>query len=63
MIRILGVLLICFILVSLLLGMVNIVRDRSRSTRVARALTWRVVLSITLFVVVMLAIFHEQGPG
>ncbi len=63
MIRILGVLLICFILVSLLIGMVNIVRDRSRSTRVARALTWRVVLSITLFVVVMLAIFHEQGPG
>ncbi len=57
--RIIGILLICFILVNLFVGLVNIVRDRSKTNRVARNLTIRIVLSVLLFIVAMAAIFFE----
>lgn len=63
MIKILGILLACFIVVTLITSMVNIVRDRSRGTRVVRGLTLRVVASILLFIVVMIGLFLQQGAA
>ena len=61
MIRVLGILLVCFILVNLFMGLVNIVRDRSRTNRVVRNLTLRIAFSILLFIVALAAIYFEQG--
>lgn len=63
MIKILGILLACFIVVTLITSMVNIVRDRSKGTRVVRGLTLRVVASILLFIVVMIGLFLQQGAA
>jgi len=63
MTKMLGVLLVCFILVNLFMGLVNIVRDRSQQHRVVRNFTLRVVFSVALFVVAMLAIYFEQAPS
>jgi len=63
MTKMLGVLLVCFILVNLFMGLVNIVRDRSQKNRVVRNFTLRVVFSVALFVVAMLAIYFEQAPN
>ena len=43
------------ILLSLFSALVFLVRDRSASGRTARALTWRVGLSIGLFLLLLLA--------
>lgn len=42
------------ILVSLGFGLFTLVRDNSRQTRTLKALTWRIGLSVFLFVVVLL---------
>ena len=43
------------ILASLGSALYFLVKDKGTSTRTARALTWRVVFSITLFMLLMLA--------
>lgn len=55
MIRVLVVLLVLAIVISLFSGLVSLYRDRGTGTRTVRRLTWRVGLSITLFVMLMLA--------
>ena len=46
---------IVLILASLGSALYFMVKDKGTSTRTAKALTWRVVFSITLFVLLMLA--------
>jgi hypothetical protein len=48
---------VVLIVASLGSALYFLIRDHSGSTRTARALTWRVALSITLFVLLMLG-FH-----
>ena len=55
--KIIVVLFILFILASLGSALYFLVKDRGTSTRTAKALTWRIALSITLFALLMLG-FH-----
>ena len=43
------------VLISERLALYFLIKDKGTSTRTAKALTWRVVFSITLFVMLMLA--------
>lgn len=45
------------IVVSLFSGAFFLVRDRSSSRRVVRALTWRIGLSVGLFLILLVLIF------
>lgn len=53
------------ILVSLASGMVFLVKDKGQTERTAKALTWRIALSLSLFALLMLGIFtghiHPHG--
>ena len=42
---------------SLFSALYYMIRDKGRSTRAVRALTWRVGLSITLFVILMIGYY------
>ena len=55
--RIVVILFVVLILVSLGSALYFMVKDKGGSTRTAKALTWRVVFSITLFALLMLG-FH-----
>ncbi|HEV2008519.1 MAG TPA: twin transmembrane helix small protein [Burkholderiales bacterium] len=55
--RIVVILFVVLILVSLGSALYFMVKDKGASTRTAKALTWRVVFSITLFALLMLG-FH-----
>lgn len=62
--RILIYLVLALILLSLGSALVTLVRDRGHGDRTIRALTWRIGLSIGLFVMLMAA--HHLGfiaPG
>ncbi len=52
--KVLVILFLVVILGSLGSALYYLVRDRGQSTRTARALTWRIALSITLFILLML---------
>ncbi len=58
---------IVFILGSLFSALYYMIRDKGQSTRTVRALTWRVGLSIALFLVLMLGSYFgfisPQGLG
>ncbi len=53
--KIIVLLFIVLILASLGSALYFMVKDKGTSTRTAKALTWRVVFSITLFMLLMLA--------
>ena len=53
--KIIVLLFIVLILASLGSALYFMVKDKGSSTRTAKALTWRVVFSITLFMLLMLA--------
>ena len=55
MLRIVLILLLCFIVINLFFGLYTILRDRSAGTRAVRTLTVRVVLSVLLFFLIMIA--------
>lgn len=55
--KIIVILFIVMILASLGSALYFMVKDKGASERTARALTWRVVLSVTLFALLMLS-FH-----
>lgn len=55
--KIIVVIFIVLILASLGSALYFMVKDKGASTRTAKALTWRVVFSITLFALLMLG-FH-----
>ena len=44
-----------FIIYALMSALYFLVRDKADSTRVVKALTWRIALSIILFLLLMLA--------
>ena len=52
--KIIVILFIVLILASLGSALYFLVKDKGASTRTAKALTWRVVFSITLFALLML---------
>jgi len=54
-VKIIVLLFIVLILGSLGSALYFLIKDKGTSTRTAKALTWRVVFSITLFVMPMLA--------
>lgn len=63
MIRLLVVLLILAILFSLFSGLFFLYRDRAANTRTVRALTWRIALSITLFLLLLASFRFGLIPG
>jgi flagellar basal body-associated protein FliL len=65
LIKILIVIALIAIIVSLASGMFFLVRDKGQTERTARALTVRIVLSVSLFGLLMLGIFtgHIKPHG
>ncbi|HET7633351.1 MAG TPA: twin transmembrane helix small protein [Burkholderiales bacterium] len=55
--RIVVFIFIALILYSLFSGLYFVVKDKGQSDRAVKALTWRVVLSIAIFAILMLS-FH-----
>jgi hypothetical protein len=55
--KIIVLIFVALILLSLGSALYYLIKDRGGSNRTVKALTWRVVLSITLFVLLMLG-FH-----
>ena len=52
-IKIVAVLFLIFMLFSMGSGLFHLVKDEGRSDRVVKALTWRIALSIGLFLLIM----------
>ena len=63
MLRVLVVLLLVAIVGSLLSGLFYLYRDRVAGERMARVLTWRIGLSITLFLLLLLGFRFGLIPG
>lgn len=63
MLRVLVVLLLLAIVGSLFSGLFFLYRDRGDSRRMARALTWRIGLSITLFLLLLAGFRFGLIPG
>lgn len=57
MIKIIVLLLVVLILFSLASGLYFLVKDRGGSERTVKALTWRIGLSVALFVLLMAGYF------
>lgn len=61
------ILMLVLIFASLFSALVFLYRDKGRGTRTAKALTWRIGLSITLFLLLMagyyFGIIPPQGLG
>jgi len=60
--RIFVSLLIVLILFSLLSGLVYLIRNRGQGDRTVQALTWRIALSIVLFLVLMAGYYLGLFP-
>ncbi len=63
MLRVLVVLLLLAIVGSLFSGLVFLYRDRGAGRRTARALTWRIGLSIALFAMLLVGFRFGLIPG
>lgn len=57
LVKIIVVLFLCIIIYSLGSGLYFLIRDKSQSDRVAKALTWRIGLSFVLFILLFIAFF------
>jgi succinate dehydrogenase/fumarate reductase cytochrome b subunit len=57
LVRIVVFIFIALILYSLFSGLYFVIKDKGQSDRAIKALTWRVVLSIAIFAILMLS-FH-----
>ena len=55
MLRIVAILLVCFIIVNLFIGLWHLLREKSSSRRMVRALTIRVVLTVILFALIIIS--------
>lgn len=55
MLRIIAILLICFIIINLFIGLWHLLREKSSSRKMVRALTIRVVLTIILFAIIIIS--------
>ena len=57
------ILIMCMIAVALLSGLIFLVRDYGKTKRMVNALTWRIVISCSLFLFLFLAYhFHWLTP-
>lgn len=63
MLRMVVVLLVLAIVVSLFSGLVSLYRDRGSGERTARLLTWRIGLSVLLFVLLLAGFRFGLIPG
>jgi spore maturation protein SpmA len=54
---------LALILASLLSGLVFLVRDRGQGQRMVKALTWRIALSLFLFLMLMVAYWLGWLPA
>ncbi|MBZ0071565.1 MAG: twin transmembrane helix small protein [Thiohalobacteraceae bacterium] len=57
LLKIFIVLILIAILGSLASGLIFLIKDNGRSTRTVKALTWRIGLSVFLFLMLMLGIY------
>ncbi|UCH53699.1 MAG: twin transmembrane helix small protein [Pseudomonadota bacterium] len=62
LIKVVVILMLVAILASLFSALVFLFRDQGRGERTARALTWRIGLSITLFVLLMAGFYFGIIP-
>jgi hypothetical protein len=62
MLRIVTILLLCFVVVNLFIGLYHILRGGDRSTKAVRALTIRVALAVLLFAVIIIASHFGATP-
>ena len=56
-VKIIILVMLALILLSLAAGMVTLIKDRNKSTRTARFLTLRIVLSVIVFLFIGLSIY------
>ncbi|MDH5511645.1 MAG: twin transmembrane helix small protein [Gammaproteobacteria bacterium] len=62
LIKIVVIAMLVLIFASLFSALVFLFRDRGRGTRAARALTWRIGLSLTLFLLLMAGFYFGIIP-
>lgn len=62
LIKIVVIVMLVLIFASLFSGLVFLYRDKGRGTRTAKALTWRIGLSITLFLMLMAGFYFGIIP-
>jgi len=62
LIKIFVILMLVAIFVSLFSALVFLFRNKGRSTRTAQALTWRIGLSLTLFILLMAGFYFGIIP-
>ncbi|MGU9951082.1 MAG: DUF2909 domain-containing protein [Gammaproteobacteria bacterium WSBS_2016_MAG_OTU1] len=55
MLRIVAILLLCFIIINLFVGLFYVLRGGKRGTKTVRALTIRVAASVLLFIIILLS--------
>lgn len=55
MLRIIAIILLCFIVVNLFAGLFHILRDGGKSTKTVRVLAIRVALSVLLFLIIVIS--------
>lgn len=61
--KIIIIVVMLIIIGSLASGLIFLVRDKGRSKRAVKALTWRIALSVSLFIFLFLAFkFHWITP-
>ena len=58
MLRIIAILIMCFIVISLFWGLVGILRG-GKSTQTVRSLTTRVALAVALFLIIVISAMFE----
>lgn len=61
--RVLAILFLVFIVGSLFSGLYFLIRDKGQGERTVKALTVRIVLSVTLFALLMLGIYTGLITG
>ena len=62
LLKIIVVVMLLLIFASLFSALVFLFKDKGRGTRTARALTWRIGLSITLFLLLMAGFYFGVLP-
>ena len=62
MMRILAILLLCFVVVNLFVALYHLLREKSGSAKTVRALTVRVVLSVVLFLLIIVSAHFGWSP-
>ena len=61
MVRVIAILLFVFILVNLFMALFAMVRNKPGSNDVVKSLTWRIVGSIVLFILIVAATLINQS--